>query len=98
MSLLGWITTFLIYPNPTHVIETVDELIESKLPVYTYASWETLVTERLNDQYVFVEEVLSVMKSLGSSNKLPPIGVTSDVFWSISKRNNRTLWINSRPV
>lgn len=96
MSFLGWITTFLIYPKPSHVIETVDELIESKLPVYTYDTWETLVTERLKNQYVFVEDVLSVMTPPG--NKLPPIALTTDVFWSISKRNNRTRWIDSLPV
>lgn len=97
MSFLGWITTFLIYPKPSHVIETVDELIESKLPVYTYDTWETLVTERLKNQYVFVEDVLSVMMKPPGS-KLPPIALTSDVFWSISKRNNRTRWIDSLPV
>lgn len=94
MSFLGWITTFLIYPKPTHVIETVDELIESKLPIYTYSTWETLVTERLKNQYVFIEDVVSVM----GGERLPPIALTSDVFWSNSRRNNRTRWINSLPV
>lgn len=78
------------------MIETVDELIESKLPVYTYDTWEGLVTERLKNQYVFVKDVISVMETPG--NKLPPIAVTSDAFWSTSKRNNRTRWINSLPV
>lgn len=51
--ILGWITTILTYPISSHNIDTIDELIMSKLPVCSYINWKSFLTDRLNNQYIF---------------------------------------------
>ncbi|KAL1491531.1 hypothetical protein ABEB36_012115 [Hypothenemus hampei] len=52
----GWITIYLIYPPTEKAINTVDELIESKLPVYSLRSWKDFLTPKLSGRYIYYSD------------------------------------------
>ncbi|KAL1491532.1 hypothetical protein ABEB36_012116 [Hypothenemus hampei] len=51
----SWIITFLIYPKQGRNINNIDELIESKLPIYSEKTWKAFLTHRLDRQYIFFD-------------------------------------------
>lgn len=51
---LGWITTSLTFPEPSKEIDSIDDLVESKLRIYVYTNWTEYVPTKLASQFVLV--------------------------------------------
>lgn len=83
----GWITTILTYPISSHNIDTVDELITTKLPVYSPVHWKSFLTDRLNNQYVFYSNYTGF-----SYGPMSVIVGTDDFYQEFLRYNQSFLW------
>ncbi|CAG9760086.1 unnamed protein product [Ceutorhynchus assimilis] len=50
-----WVTTFLVHPKAVKQINTISDLVESKLELQVVRLWKSMLTTRLQDQYNFTE-------------------------------------------
>ena len=50
----GWISTILLSPSYEKNIDTIDDLVETKMPVFLQAAYINIVPKKLRSQYKFI--------------------------------------------
>lgn len=84
----GWVTTILTYPISSHNIDTIDELIAAKLPVYSYFYWKSFLTDRLNNQYIFYSNLTHGFPNVAESSLV----VTDEFYQGFLQHNQSFVW------